>query len=171
MSRKREDWWQSVAVRRDAHLLRLLKAKVSWPEFKRAILEEEQELGREARTPAERLHLQRLSIPVLITEAYARGLGWEEFGPLLRRSERLGYADITHEVHVACLFVQALPSFPKKARQAFAMLDAVERRLTRIRKDHYLRREGMEAIVHARLVAEAAGITPPAPRPRSRQTR
>lgn len=163
VSRTREDWWQNVAKRRDEHLLRLLKARVPWPEFKRALQEQEEELVREARTPAERLHLQRLSMPVLVTEAYARGLGWDEFGPLLRRCQRLGYADMTHQVHVACCFVQALPRFPDKRRQAFTLLDEVERRLKRIRKSHYLRREGMEGIAHARRVAESAGIKPDAP--------
>jgi hypothetical protein len=163
VSRTREDWWQNVAKRHDEHLIKLLKARVPWPEFKRALREQEEELVREARTPAERLHLQRLSMPVLVTEAYARGLGWDEFGPLLRRCQRLGYADMTHQVYVACCFVQALPRFPDKRRQAFTLLDEVERRLKRIRKSHYLRREGMEGIAHARRVAEGAGIKPDAP--------
>lgn len=41
------------------------------------------------------------------------------------------------------------------------MLDEVEGMLKRIRKSHYLRREGMQGIAHARAVAAAAGITPP----------
>ena len=160
MRRTREDWWKSVAERRDDHLIKLLKAKAPWPDFKQAIRAQEAELIREARTPFERRHIQQLSMPVLLTEAYARGLKWDEFGPLLRRIQRLGYVDITHRIHVACLFVQSLPCFPDRARQAFAMLDEVEGMLKRIRKSHSLRREGMQGIAHARAVAAAAGIPP-----------
>jgi len=159
--RTREDWWRSVAERRDDLLIKLLKAKVPWSDFKQAIRAQEAELIRETRTPAERRHIQQLSMPVLLTEAYARGLKWDEFGPLLRRIQRLGYADITHRIHVACLFVQSLPRFPARARQAFAMLEEVEGMLKRIRKSHYLRREGMQGLAHARAVATAAGITSP----------
>lgn len=158
MTRARKDWWASVAKRRDEHLIKLLRAKLSWREFEQAIRAQEKELMREARTPAERLHIQRLSMPVLITEAYARRLKWDEFGPLLRRCQRLGFADITHRIEVACCFVQALPSFPEKAPQAFAMLDAVEQTLKRIRKSHYLRREGMQGIAHARAVAASVDL-------------
>jgi hypothetical protein len=48
------------------------------------------------------------------------------------------------------------------ARQAFTLLDDAERRLLRLRKRHYLRREGMQAIAHARKIAEEGGIPPPA---------
>ncbi|SEU31241.1 hypothetical protein [Stigmatella erecta] len=158
MTRARKEWWASVAVRRDEHLIKLLKANMPWCDFEQAIRAQEKELMREARTPAERLHIQRLSMPVLITEAYARRLKWAEFGPLLRRCQRLGFADMTHRIEVACCFVQALPGFPEKAPRAFAELTSVEQALKRIRKSHYLRREGMASIVHARNVAEAAGL-------------
>ncbi len=170
MRRAREAWWNEVAARRDQLALSLIKAKAPYAEWKRALREQEKELLREARTPAERLHLQRLTAKEIITKAYSSGAGarWEEFGPLLRHCQRLGFMDVGEEVHVVCLFVQSLPDFPRKAREAFTLLDAVERKLGRIRKSHYLRREGTEAIAHARRVAEAAGITPPAPRGRTR---
>jgi hypothetical protein len=124
------------------------------------VLEQAEEFKREARTPAERLHVDRLAMQLIITQAYASGAGWEEFGPLMRRCQRLGYADITHRTNVACLYVQSLPRFPEKTRQAFAMLDGVEQTLKRIRKSHYLRREGMQGIAHARAVAASAGLKP-----------
>ena len=161
MRRTRAEWWRSVAKRRDDLSLKLMKAKVPYAEHKRALLEQAAELMREAKSPAERLHLHRITLQELITEAYASRAGWDEFGALLRRIQRFGFADMTHEVHVACLFVQSVRHFPSKARQAFAMLDTVERKLRRIRKDHFLRREGMEAVTYARRFAEAAGITPP----------
>ncbi len=159
--RTRADWWQSVAKRRDELSIKLMKAKVPYAELKRALLEQAEEMMREAKGPAERRHIQRITLQEIITEAYASRAGWDEFGALLRRIQRLGYADMTHRIHVACLFVQSLPRFPERARQAFAMLDEVEGMLKRIRKSHYLRSEGMQGIAHARAVAAAAGITPP----------
>ena len=161
MRSTRADWWQSVAKRRDDLSIKLMKATVPYAEHKRAVLEQAEGLMREAKSPAERRHIQRITLQEIITEAYASRAGWDEFGTLLRRIQRLGYADMTHRIHVACLFVQSLPRFPERARQAFAMLEEVEGMLKRIRKSHYLRREGMQGIAHARAVAAAAGITPP----------
>lgn len=158
MRRTRKDWWQTVADRRDELLVKLYKAKAPYSELKRAVLAQEKELMREGRTPHERLHIQQITAKLLITEAYANGAGWAEFGRLLRRCEQLGYADITHRIHVACLYVQSLPRFPRKAQEAFAMLDSAEQTLKRIPKNHYLRREGMQGIAHAREVAASAGL-------------
>ena len=157
----RADWWQSVAKRRDVLSIKLMKSKAPYVEHKRALLEQAEALMREAKTPAERRHIQRITLQEVITEAHASRAHWDEFGALLRRIQRLGFADITHRIHVACLFVQSLPRFPQKARQAFAMLADAERMLKRIRKSHPLRSEGMQGIAHARAVAAAAGITPP----------
>jgi hypothetical protein len=145
-------------MRSDELLVQLFKADAPYTESKRAVLAQAEEFKREASTPAERLHVDRLAVQLLITQAYASGAGWEEFGPLLRRCQRLGYADLTHRINVACLYVQSLPRFPEKARQAFAMLDAVEQTLKRIRKSHYLRREGVQGVAHARAVAASAGL-------------
>jgi len=157
----RADWWQSVAKRRDDLSIKLMRAKAPYVEHKRALLEQAEELMREAKTPAERRHIQRITLQEIITEAYASRADWDEFGALLRRIQRLGFADVTHRIHVACLFVQSLPRFPQRARQAFAMLAEAERMLKRMRKSHLLRSEGMQGIAHARAVAAAAGITPP----------
>lgn len=155
----RKEWWQSIAQRREQLFLKLIEAKAPYPDYKRAVLEQEKELLREARTPAERRHLQQLTAKEVLTEAYMARAPWEEFGPLLRRCKRLGFADLGDYVHVACLFVQALPRFPKQARQAFTMLAEVERLLGRVGKGHHLRREGTKSVAHARAVAASAGIT------------
>ncbi len=160
MRRTRREWWHGIARRSDDLLVKLFKADAPYTEIKRAMLAQAEEFKREARTPAERLHIDRLAMQLIITQAYASGAGWEEFGPLLRRCQRLGYADITHRLNVACLYVQSLPRFPGKARHAFAILDEVEQTLKRIRKSHYLRREGMQGIAHARAVAASAGLKP-----------
>jgi hypothetical protein len=159
--RTRQDWWHSISRRGDDLLVQLFKAETPYAEIKRALLAQAKEFKKEARTPAERLHIDRLAMQLIITEAYAHGAGWEEFGPLLRRCQQLGYADITHRINVACLYVQSLPRFPKQARQALASLNEVEAALKRIRKTHYLRKEGMKGIAHARAVAASAGILPP----------
>ena len=160
MRRTRREWWHDIARRSDDLLVKLFKTDAPYTEIKRAMLAQAEEFKREARTPAERLHIDRLAMQLIITQAYASGAGWEEFGPLLRRCQRLGYADITHRLNVACLYVQSLPRFPGKARHAFVMLDGVEQTLKRIRKSHYLRREGMQGIAHARAVAASAGLKP-----------
>ncbi|MFL5349226.1 MAG: hypothetical protein ACJ8AT_30870 [Hyalangium sp.] len=155
----RKDWWQSVARQREQLFLKLIEARAPYQDYKRAVLEQEKALLREARTPGERLHLQQITAKELLTEAYMARVPWDEFGPLLRRCQRLGFADLGDHVHVACLFVQALPHFPKQARQAFAMLAEAERRMKRLRKSHHLRREGTKSIAHARAVAASSGIT------------
>ncbi len=170
MRRTREAYWRSIIERREGLFLKLIKEKAAYAERKRAMLEQEKELLREAPTPAIRRHLQQLTAKDLLTEAYAASVPWKEFGPLVRRCQRVGFADITHEIHVACLFVQSVPSFPKKAREAFAMLEEAERKLRHTSKSHYLRREGMQAITHARSLAEAAGFALSEPVSRARAT-
>jgi hypothetical protein len=160
VSQTRMGWRASVRERREQRMIELLRAKVPFAEYRHGLLEQEKEFLREARSPAERRRVQQITAKDIITEAYSYGAGWDEFGPLLRRCQRLGYLDITHRIHVACIYVQALPRFPQKAPQAFSLLSEVERMVLRIRKDHYLRREGMQAIEHARRVAESAGIKP-----------
>ena len=56
-------------------------------------------------------------------------------------------------VHIACLYVQSLHLFPRRAREAWDMLEDAERRVLRIRKEHFLRKESLNAIAHARAVA------------------
>jgi len=157
----RKEWWSSIAQRREQLFVKLIESKAPYQDYKRAVLDQEKELLREARTPAERRHLQQLTAKELLTEAYMARAPWEEFGPLLRGCQRLGFADLGDHVHVACLFVQALPRFPRQARRAFAMLAEVEGRLGRVRKEHHLRREGTKSIAHARAVAASFGMTPP----------
>jgi len=160
----RKAWRASVRERREQRMIELLQAKVPFTEYVRGLLEQEKEFLREARSPAERRRIQQITAKDIITEAYSYGVGWDVFGPILRRCQRLGYVDLTHRIHVACLFVQLLPRFPEKAPRAFALLREVERMVLRIRKTHYLRREGLQAIAHARRVAEAAESKPAAVR-------
>ncbi|MDY7230139.1 hypothetical protein [Hyalangium rubrum] len=157
----RKEWWHSIAQRREQLFLKLIEAKAPYQDYKLAVLEQEKALLRETRTPAERLHLQQITAKEVLTEAYMARASWEEFGPLLRRCQRLGFADLGDFVHVACLFAQALPRFPRQARQAFAMLTHAEQKLLRLRKSHFLRRDGLKAITHARRIVEAAGIAQP----------
>jgi hypothetical protein len=61
---------------------------------------------------------------------------WEEFGQWLRRVQRLGFSNLALRVHIACLYVQSLHLFPRRAREAWEMLEDAERRVLRIRKEH-----------------------------------
>jgi hypothetical protein len=78
---------------------------------------------------------------------------WEEFGQWLRRVQRLGFSNLALRVHISCLYVQSLHLFPSQAREAWEMLEDAERRILHIRKDHFLRKESMTAIAHAKAVA------------------
>ena len=58
----------------------------------------------------------------------------KDFGPHLLRIKRLGFPDIRTHALVARLYVQALALFPERARDAFALLADVERRVWRMPK-------------------------------------
>ncbi|PTL75545.1 hypothetical protein DAT35_53970 [Vitiosangium sp. GDMCC 1.1324] len=56
---------------------------------------------------------------------------WEEFGQWLRRVQRLGFSNLALRVHIACLYVQSLHLFPRRAREAWDMLlEDAERTVT-----------------------------------------
>jgi hypothetical protein len=86
----------------------------------------------------------------------------EEFGPALRRVQRLGFSNLAMRFHIACLYVQSLHLFPERAPEAWALLDDTRRRLLRLRRGHFLRQEGLEALASAEREA-------PVPRPRKPQ--
>ena len=66
---------------------------------------------------------------------------WKEFGTWLRRVQQLGFSNLALRVHIACLYVQSLHLFPRQAREAWDMLEDAERRVLRVRKEHFLRKE------------------------------
>lgn len=149
-----------MAQERDRAALAL--ARAPFAEAEREWLALEKRLLRLAATDWERLEVQRGTAKDILNTAHGADVTAQQLTRAVRRVQRLGYTDLTMRVHVACLFVQMVPSFPRMARQAFAMLDDAERRLLRLRKRHYLRREGVQAIAHARKVAAQAGINLPA---------
>ncbi|QRN95491.1 hypothetical protein JRI60_41565 [Archangium violaceum] len=145
----------------DGLFLRLIEAQASYAEYKRELLKLEKRWLQKVRTPAQRLLIQRNITKTILTEAFAFNMGWKEFGPLLRRLQRLGFRDLGMRVHVTCLYVQSLDLFPERAREAWDMLDDTERKALRLRREHPLRREYLESINHAKKVARV-------PRPPSR---
>ncbi len=150
MSRDRAAWWNDVAGRRDALLLDLFRVNAPYADLKRSVLAQEREFLREARTPAEQLHLRRLTAKTLLTESFGRKALAREFLRNLRRIQQLGYGDLRMHVHVTCLFVQALPWLPRQTREAWESLLDMERKVLRLRKSHFLRRESLQAIAHAK---------------------
>lgn len=144
----------------DLLYLELLKTKAPFEQCKRELLMLEKRWLQKAKTPSQRLAVQRAITSTLLTEAYGDRLPWKEFGRWLRRLQQLGFHDLGMRVHVACLYVQALHLFPRQAREAWAMLEDTERRVGRLRRENSLREEHLEAIAHAKKVARV----PPPPR-------
>ncbi|WNG31361.1 hypothetical protein F0U62_04965 [Cystobacter fuscus] len=133
--------------------MKLLKADAPYEEIKRALLELEKQWLREAKTEVERQLTRRGIAEELVSQAYAFDRPWEEFGQWLRRVQRLGFSNLALRVHIACLYVQSLYLFPRRAREAWDMLEDAERRVLRLRKEHFLRKESLNAIAHAKTVA------------------
>ncbi|WNG41744.1 hypothetical protein F0U61_01570 [Archangium violaceum] len=131
----------------------MFAARVSYAKFERAILAQEKQFLREARTESERRHIRARTARTLFTEAFAFGLPWKDFGRALRRFQRLGLSDSDDRVHAACLYVQSLDLFPKRAREAWTLLEDAERRTKALRRANPLRKENLEAIAHTKQVA------------------
>ncbi|WP_395813184.1 hypothetical protein [Archangium minus] len=153
VNRNRQDWWRSVATRRDQLHQELFAARVPYAEFERAILAQEKQFLRETRTENERRLIRARTARTLFTEAFAFGLPWKDFGRALRRFQRLGLSDSDDRVHAACLYVQSLDLFPKRAREAWTLLEDAERRTKALRRANPLRKENLEAIAHTKQVA------------------
>lgn len=161
MRRTRKERGLARGQEKDRLLVKLLKADAPYEEIKRALLELERQWLHEAKTEAERQQARRSIAEDLISQAYSFDMPWEEFGQWLRRVQQLGFSNLALRVHIACLYVQSLYLFPRRAREAWEMLDDAERRVLRIRKEHFLRKESLNAIAHAKEVA-------PVGRPHSR---
>ncbi|WP_083682712.1 hypothetical protein [Archangium sp. Cb G35] len=145
----------------DLHYLELLKEKAPYERCKRELLKLENRWLQKAKTPAQRLAVQRIIASTIFTEAYGDRMPWKEFGRWLRRLQQLGFRDLGMRVHVTCLYVQSLHLYPRQAREAWGMLEDAERRVRRLRRENPLREEHMEAIAHARKVARVP--RPPLP--------
>ncbi|ATB29499.1 hypothetical protein [Melittangium boletus] len=137
----------------DLLFMELFKAKAPYEIRKRELLKLQKRWIEKARTPARRLAVQRIIVKTLLTEAFGFDMPWKEFGRWLRRLQQLGFHDLGMRVHVACLYVQLLHLFPRQARDAWEMLEDVERRALRLRRDRPLRQEHLESIAHAKKVA------------------
>ncbi|MDY7230964.1 hypothetical protein [Hyalangium rubrum] len=159
-----------MAQEKDYLILLLGYSKAPFEVIVLALKDFERRFLREARTPAERLHLQQLTASDMLVEAYGEARPWKDFGPPLRRIKQLGFPDLRTHILIACLYVQSLSLFPERARDAFAMLDEAERRVRRMRGNPDVRQKRLEGIEQARRTAEAQGISPPAvAQPRKRQ--
>ncbi len=144
--------WTGTGAEKDQVFLRLIEARAPYEERRRALLELQKRWLREARTEAERQRIRRGIAEDLVTLAYSFNRPWVEFGRCLRHVQRLGFSNLALRVHVACLYVQSLELFPRKAREAWMMLDAAERGVRRLRRDNPLREEHLESIAHAKAV-------------------
>lgn len=159
MRRTRKERGLARGQEKDQLLVKLLKADAPYEEIKRTLLELEKRWLREAKTEVERQQTRRGIAEDIISQAYSFDMPWEEFGLWLRRVQRLGFSNLALRVHIACLYVQSLHLFPRRAREAWDMLEDAERRVLRLRKEHFLRKESLHAIAHAKEVATAAPST------------
>ena len=153
MQRTRKERGLALGQEKDQLLVKLLKVGAPYEEIKRALLNLEKRWLSEAKTETERQQAQRSIAEDLVSQAYSFDMPWEEFGQWLRRVQRVGFSNLALRVHIACLYVQSLHLFPRRAREAWDMLDDAERRVLRIRKEHFLRKESLNAIAHAKEVA------------------
>jgi hypothetical protein len=160
VARLRWKWWNTVAEARQWLTFGMSIAEVPFDAYVGALKDLEQQFAREARTPAERLHLKRLTALNAVQEAFSQARPWKDFGPWLRRIQRLGFPDLWSRHHIASLYVQSLPSFPEQAQDAFAMLADTERRVRRLRPDHPSRQQMLDRFELARREAAQYGIKP-----------
>jgi len=161
VSKSREEWWRTVGRELDYLHLTLFAAKSPVEVDVLALRDFERKFLREARSDFERRQIRRLTANSILTHVFLEFTTWEKFGPHLRRFETIGYTDLRMRVHVACLYVQSLPYFPERARDAFAMLADAERRVLRLRKGSTRREELLRGIAHARQEAAQYGVKLP----------
>lgn len=161
MRRMRKNWWNIVAEERQWLTLGLSYGEIPFDVRVAALMDFERRFLREARTRAEREHLMRLTAEDVLVEAWSHGRPWEDFAPWLRRLKRLGFSDLSTRQLIASIYVKSLPSFPHRARDAFAMLADAECRILRRRKDRPSRQQLLDSSANARQEAARHGIVPP----------
>lgn len=161
MARSRRKWWNTIAETREWLTFGMTHAGVPFEVFIAALKDLERQFASEARTPAERLHLKRLTALDAVDEAFGQYRPWRDFGPWLRRIKRLGFPDLWNRFHISTLYVQSLLNFRERAPDAFAMLADTERRVRRLRRNHPSRQQMLDGIEHARMEAARYGIHPP----------
>jgi hypothetical protein len=161
MRRTRKDWWHTVAEERQWLVFGMSHGEIPYEARVAALADLERRFLREARTPAEREHLMRLTAEDVLIEAFSHRRPWKDFAPWLRRLKRLGFSDLPTRQRIAAIYVKALPYFPDRARDAFAMLADAERRVLRRRKDRPSRQQMLDSIANARREAASNGILPP----------
>jgi len=145
----------------DRLFLELFKAKSPYEIRKREFLKLEKRWLQKARTPAQRLAVQRTIAKTLLTEAFGFDMLWKEFGRWLRQLQQLGFRDLGMRVHVACLYLQSLHLFPRQAREAWDMVDEAERRVRCLRCERPLRHEYLASLSHAKNAARVPRPTDP----------
>jgi hypothetical protein len=156
----RLEWWNTIAQEKDYLNLSLFHSEVPFDVTVRVLKDFERRFLKEARTPAERLHIQRLTTKDVLVQAYGEARPWKDFGPYLQRMKRLGFPDLGTHVLVACLYVQALGLFPQRTRDAFALLSDAERRVRRLPKTKPGRQQWLDGITEARRTTEMQGLRP-----------
>jgi hypothetical protein len=166
MKPSRELFWQRIIKERHDAFMAFGPGseRVSFETAEREYLALQKKLLEGTRTKWERRHIKRLIAHDILNVAHPRAKSWEEFSRVLRRIKRLGFIDLENQVHTACLTLLWMSSHDRnRASIAWGMVEDAERRLRRIRKAHYRREEGLDAIASVKQQVAKKGLTPPAP--------
>ncbi|MDC0711640.1 hypothetical protein POL68_24440 [Stigmatella sp. ncwal1] len=166
MARIRWAWWSTVAEARQWLTYGMIHAEVPFDAYVGALKDLERAFAREARTPAERLHLKRLTAEDALQAAFDQNRPWKDFGPWLRRLQRLGFPNLWSRFMISIIYVQSLPNFRGHAKDAFALLADTEHRVRRLPKHRHSRQQMLDGIEHALREAARYGIEPPSQRGR-----
>lgn len=166
MNPSRKLFWQRIVKERHEAFMAIGPGsdRVPFEKAEREYLALQKRLLEGAKTEWERRHIKRLIAHDILNIAHPRAKSWEEFSRVLRRIKGLGFIDLENQVHTACLALLWMSSHDRdRVPMAWAMVEDAERRLRRIRRGHFRREEGLDAIASVKQQMAKKGLTPPAP--------
>ncbi|WP_157774920.1 hypothetical protein [Melittangium boletus] len=160
----RKRFWQQVATAFDKLNIALLQEEgLSFAKGEREYLALQRKLLRQVELEWESLQIKRLIARSILLFAYTTGCSWTEMGRALRRSSRLGYLNASDQAAAAhFVLLWASDNDHSKATLGWKMLEAAERRLLRLRRNHMTRKQELAAGVAVRKRVARKGLLPPA---------
>jgi len=142
----------------------LQNESASLEDGRREYLAFQKKLLREAETEWERRHIKRLVADSILMCAFHTARPWAEYEGALHRVRRLGYLNLEHRMHAACSTLEwAADCDSTKAPLGWALVADAERRLRRMRRGHYVRKQALAAIASVKQRVTRKGLTPPTP--------
>ena len=162
MRPSRKSFWQQVAIGFDKLNVSLAQDdSITFAMGEREYLAYQKKLLRQAETEKERHHIKRLIARSILRFAYLTGSTWDEYERALRRVLRLGYLNADHQLSTANLtLLWSSDNDQTKASVGWALMEAAERRLRRLRRTHEARRQGLKGIEIVRRRVARKGLLP-----------